>query len=54
LHCFAAIMTLLGLRLLDLGSPLSLLLLWIALGTVFFALVRKLRRGDEFGTGRGL
>jgi hypothetical protein len=47
-------MSLLGLRIVDLGSPISLLLLWIVLGTVFFALVRKLRSDDEVGTGRGL
>jgi hypothetical protein len=44
----------LAIRLVDLGSPISLLVLWIVLGAVFFSLVRKLRRDDELGTGGGL
>lgn len=47
-------MPLLALRLADIGSPLSLILLWFVLGTVFFTLLRRVRRDDDLGTGRGL
>jgi hypothetical protein len=47
-------MSLLAASMTDLGSPISLIALWIVLGTVFFTLVRKLRSDDELGVGRDL
>jgi hypothetical protein len=47
-------MVLTALRLVDLGSPLSLTVLWLLLGSVFFVLVRKLRRDGGFGNESGL
>ncbi len=38
-----------------LGSPITLTLLWLTLGTIFVVLLRKvLRNDDDLGNPRGL